>query len=231
MYTLVTLRRLHDRRQSIRQVTDAIVAVPRKVPVPRNAVRRHSRALHQRPFHRRICQERIHDMPGVMAIRRSHIPPIAGPGVHLNFSEARANAAIHGSSDPSRMAGGASGFDGTFVGLHQLHERNFLLGVFRRRDHPIPDVRVFGAHPLSTSSDRALQQGPSATYRPRCLALAPGVGCTAGRCSSPAREVRCLTVAPHWAVCRGPGSYIPEFLRPGSTCRAALWLQPLSGWA
>ena len=41
------LRRLHDRRQPIGQIADAVVPSARKFPVPRNGVGRHLRALHQ----------------------------------------------------------------------------------------------------------------------------------------------------------------------------------------
>ena len=88
MNTLVCVRRLHDRRQPVGQIADAVVQRARKFAVPRNGVGSHRSALHQRSMLIGVGQQRIHDVAGVVAIRRVHVAPIARPGVHFDFGKA-----------------------------------------------------------------------------------------------------------------------------------------------
>src|SRR5580658_4106723 len=97
-------RNVHDGRQSVGQVADAVVARAREFAVPRNAVGGELRALYQRSHHIGFGDQRIDDDACVVRIYRSHEAPIAGPSVDFHFGETGAQSFIRRASFASRNA-------------------------------------------------------------------------------------------------------------------------------
>src|SRR5262245_19721961 len=77
------LRCIHDRRHSIREVTDRVVPLSGEFPVPRNRVGRLTDALYQRPKVVVIREYRVHHVSGVESMCSLHNSPIAGPRIDL----------------------------------------------------------------------------------------------------------------------------------------------------
>jgi hypothetical protein len=68
---LCLFRNIHDCREPIGQIANAVVTGAWKFPIVRNRVRRHLSALDQRSFHIAFSQQRVDDIADVRAIGRS----------------------------------------------------------------------------------------------------------------------------------------------------------------
>src|SRR6185369_11237192 len=93
---------VHDGRETIRQVADAVVPSAREFAVPGNRVGGDLHALDQRPNHVGFGYQRVDDEPGVVRVDGADEAPIAGPGIDFDFDEARTDAFVR---PASRAAG------------------------------------------------------------------------------------------------------------------------------
>ena len=132
-----------------------------------------------------IGQQRIHDVPGVMAVSRPHVAPVAGPGVHLDFGEARTRCR---GSWPVPIAAGWQAMptdrDAALVGLHQVAERD--LSSWDRPSTeitPSRNLQLRGIHleRFRCAFEQLLAQLVRGVVQSARLAVA-----SSGRCSSPA---------------------------------------------
>src|SRR6185503_4955889 len=86
-YLSLVLGNIHDRRQTIRKISDAVVARARELSIPRNGFGSHLNALYQRTVHIRFTNERIDHQSDVMTINRSQHPPVASPCIYFDLNE------------------------------------------------------------------------------------------------------------------------------------------------
>src|SRR5262245_9913249 len=67
---------VHDRRNAIRQVSDAVMARSGEFPVPRDRVCCHLEALDQRSVHIRLADKRVHDETDIVAVDGTKETPV-----------------------------------------------------------------------------------------------------------------------------------------------------------
>src|SRR5262249_6057282 len=85
---------VHDRRQPVREIADAVVLRAWELAVPRNRIGRDLRTLDERPDHVGFGHERVDDDARVVDVRRAQEAPVARPRVHFHFGKTRPDAFV-----------------------------------------------------------------------------------------------------------------------------------------
>ena len=111
----------------------------RELAIPWNGVGREAEALDERPVHVAVAEQRVDDVARVVAIGGAKKAPVAGVGVHLDFGEAAADAAVHRPPDRSGMDACAFRANRPTVRLGQRRERDFRRWIVLGRDDAVPD--------------------------------------------------------------------------------------------
>ena len=91
---LCLLRRVHDGRQAIGKVTDAVVPGAGEFPVPWDRVGSDLSAFDQRSHHVGFRYQWVDHDARIVRIDGSYETPVAGPGVHFDLGEAGSDAFV-----------------------------------------------------------------------------------------------------------------------------------------
>src|SRR4029077_4482215 len=88
------LRHVHDGRQAVREIPDAVMTRAGEFAVPWNRIGRDLRALDERSDHVRFGDQRVDHEAGVGPVGRAGQPPVPRPRVDFHFDEAGADAFV-----------------------------------------------------------------------------------------------------------------------------------------
>src|SRR6058998_627197 len=135
------LRDVHDRRQPVGQIPDAVMTRTWKFSIPRNRIGCHLRTFDKRSDHIGFGDKWIDDKAGVVRIYRTDESPIARPRIHFHFHKAGAYALVRCSPFTTGNST-AELTNNAIVRLCQCGKGCRLLRIVTREDRAIADLQA-----------------------------------------------------------------------------------------